>query len=263
MVHRLRLVLSGLLLVAAMVGISFPALAAERVEELPEIRPVSSGRFDLALVLNDFQLIVGKGEIASETRAHYVLKLLDLDGSVAATLEVVLYDDKIYVRQDVDTQWYVTDLSTLPVDAPTSAPEVDVAAAPISSIGAKEIAGVLTNQYQVWISGENLGEEAAETDRVVLDFFVGQQVNYLYQYQISSFLTDPDLGELKLESVTRLYDFNSPEIIVGPPANAIPSPTPTAAGLLPRLRNGGLLSTLSAPLSTPELRALTIKHFGR
>lgn len=263
MIHRLRLVLSALLLVATVVGANLPAFAAERVEELPEVRPVSSARFDLAVALNDFQLIVGKGEITSATRAHYVLKLLDLDGSVAATLEVVLYDDKIYVRQDVDTQWYVTDLTTLPVDAPTSAPSVDVEAAPISSIGAKEIAGVLTNQYQIWISGENLGEEAAPTDRVVLDFFVGQQVNYLHQYQISSFLTDPDLGDLKLEQATRLYDFNNPEIVVGPPANAVPSPTPAAAGLLPRLRNGGLLSTLAAPLSTPELRALTIKHFNR
>jgi hypothetical protein len=263
MINRIRLVLPALLLLATVFGAGSRAIAADRVDALPEVRDASSARFDLALALNDEQLIVGKGEVASATRAHFVLKLLDVDGSVAATLEVVLFDNNVYVREDADPQWYVTDISTVPVADPVAAPAVDVEAAPISSIGAKEIAGVLTNQYQVWISGENLGNETGDIDHIALDFFVGQQVNYLYQYQISSFLTDPDLGDLKLEEVTRLYDFNDPSIVVGAPANAIPAPTPTAAGLLPRLRNGGLLSTLATPLSTPQLRELTLKHFAR
>ena len=263
MINRIRLVLPALLLLATVFGAGAPAIAADRVDALPEVRDTSSARFDLALAVNDEQLLVGKGEVASATRSHFVLKLLEVDGSVAATLEIVLFDNKVYVREDADPQWYMTDLPPLPVSDPAAPPAVDVEAAPISSIGAKEIDGVLTNQYQVWISGENLGDVTLDVDHIALDFFVGQQINYLYQYQTSAFLTDPDLGDLKLENVTRLYDFNDPSIVVGAPANAIPAPTPTAAGLLPRLRNGGLLSTLSTPLSTPELRELLLKHFAR
>lgn len=214
-----------------------------------------SARFDLALALNDMPFIVGKGEVASPTRAHFVLRTLPMEGVPEATVEVVTYDGRIYSREDASSQWYVENALDLPVDAPTSAPEADVSAAPVSSIGSKPIAGTPTNQYQVWV-----GADDGSTDHIALDFFIGQQINYLYQYQISIFATNEELGQLKLETVERFYDYDDPSIVVGPPANAIERPAMTG---LAEIRNGGLLSTLAAPLATAELRELAAQRLGR
>lgn len=258
MQYRFRFLIVMLMMVMLVV----PAAAAERVDELPDIRSAMTGRFDLAVVINDIPFLVGKGEVTSPTRAHFVLKALAIpglpedEGGRESTLEVVVYDDKVYVREDDDPQWYSSTNVDLPVSGP-EAPDMDVSGAPISSIGSKVIAGVPTNQYQIWINNEEVQNEYAK-----LDFFIGQQINYLYQYQISAIAQDEDIGELKLEQVIRMYDFDDPSIIVGPPANAMDLPTPTSTLISP-LRNGGLLSTLAAPLATAELRALAVERFGR
>ncbi|HEX6290266.1 MAG TPA: hypothetical protein VFZ66_13820 [Herpetosiphonaceae bacterium] len=249
MLKRSRFVLLAFLLLA----LALPAAAAERVDKLPDIRGAMSGRFELALVLNDLPFIVGKGEVVGNA-AHFVLRTVV--GEVA-TLEVVAFPDRIYTREDASSQWYVQSTVDLPVGAPETAPQVDVSAAPISSIGSKAIAGTPTNQYQVWIAGDS----SNMNDHIALDFFIGQQINYLYQYQVSAFTTDEEFGELKLEMVTRLYDFDDRSIVVGAPANAIAQPA--RAGLIKPLRNGGLLSTLSAPLATHQLRALAAERLGR
>jgi hypothetical protein len=252
MLKHARFVLLAFLLL----GIALPATAAERVAKLPEVKAVMSARFDLAVALNDMQFIVGKGEVASATRAHFVLRALPIGGSDAATLEVVVYDGRIYTREDASTQWYVERMTDLPVNAPEAQPQVDASAAPVSSIGSKTIAGTPTNQYQIWVASEE-----NTTDHLALDFFIGQQVNYLHQYQISAFTTDEDFGELKLEQVTRLYDFEDRSIVVGPPANAIERPA--MAGLLKPVVKGGLLSTLAAPLATHEMRQMAATRLAR
>lgn len=251
MVKHVRFVILAFLLVA----IALPAAAAERVDELPEIRSAMSARFDMALVLDDMPFIVGKGEIVGANRAHFVLRAMSINGQFDSTLEVVLYDGRIYTREDTSTEWYVESALDLPVEDPTSVPSADVSNAPISSIGTKTIAGTPTNQYQVWI-----GADDGSTDHIALDFFIGQQINYLYQNQISAFLTDEELGQLKLEMVQRLYDYDDPSIVVGPPANAIERPAMTG---LAEIRNGGVLSTLAAPLGTAELRKLVAERLGR
>ncbi|HEY0605038.1 MAG TPA: hypothetical protein VGD58_19120 [Herpetosiphonaceae bacterium] len=213
-----------------------------------------SARFDLALALNDMPFIVGKGEISGPARAHFVLRTVPMPGLPETTIEIVTYDGKIYSREDTSTQWYVESELDLPVDDPTSIPEADVSNAPISRIGTKTIAGTPTNQYQIWI-----GADDGSTDHIALDFFIGQQINYLYQNQVSIFLTDEELGLLKLETVQRLYDYDDPSIVVGPPANAIERPAMTG---LTEIRNGGVLSTLAAPLGTAELRKLAAQRLG-
>jgi hypothetical protein len=251
MLKHARFVILAFLLLA----ITLPAAAADRVDSLPEIRAAATARFDIALALNDTPFIVGKGEVASPTRAHFVLRTVPLGGLRESTLEVVVYDGKIYTREDASTQWYVERMPDLPIDNPTAQPEVDVSSAPVTSIGSKTIAGTPTNQYQIWISADD-----NSTDHIALDFFIGQQINYLYQYQISVFATDDELGELKLETVTRLYDYDDRSIVVGPPANAIERPAMTG---LADIRNGGLLTTLAAPLATAELRELAAQRLGR
>ena len=252
MIKHARFVLLAFLLLA----VALPAAAAERVEKLPETKAAMSGRFDLALALNDLQFIVGKGEVASPARAHFVLRALPIGGRPAETLEVVVYDGRVYTREDASTQWYVQSAVDLPVDAPTAQPQVNTTSAPVTSIGSKTIAGTPTNQYQIWIAGDE-----NTNDHVALDFFIGQQVNYLYQYQISAFTTDEELGDLKLEQTLRLYDFDDRSIVVGPPANAIERPA--MAGLLKPVINGGLLSTLAAPLTTSEMRHMAATRLAR
>lgn len=251
MVKHVRFVSLAFLLLA----IALPAAAADRVDSLPEVRSAMSARFDIALALNDMPFIVGKGEVTSPSRAHFVLRTVAMPGLPESTLEVVIYDGRTYTREDASTQWYVETEADLPVDDPTSVPSADVSNAPISSIGTKTIAGTPTSQYQVWISADD-----GSTDHIALDFFIGQQINYLYQYQISIFATDEELGQLKLETVERLYDYDDPSIVVGPPANAIERPV--MAGLA-EIRNGGVLSTLAAPLGTAELRKLAAQRLGR
>lgn len=257
MFRRFRFVALALMALAFV----FPAAAAERVEELPQIRPSMSGRFELALVLNDQPFIVGKGAVESATRAYFVLKALPVEGQPESTLEVVLFDGKMYLRQDTDPQWYVTDTADLPASAPSdvaAAEPVDVEGGVLSRIGEKPIAGTPTDQYQLWINDD----DPQTTDHIALDFFIGKQVNYLYQYQVRVAANDPDLGELKLETVTRLFDFDDPTIVVRPPANA-ESIDVTSRGLMSPLKNAGLLGTLSAPFAAPQLREMAIDRFGR
>jgi hypothetical protein len=257
MFRRFRFVALALMVLAFVV----PAAAAERVESLPEIKPSMSGRFELALVLNDQPFVVGKGAVESPTRAYFVLKALPVEGMREATLEVVIFDGKMYLRQDADPQWYVTDMADLPASAPedvSAAEPVDVEEGVLSRIGEKPIAGTPTDQYQLWINDE----DPQTTDHVALDFFIGKQVNYLYQYQVRIAGNDPDLGELKLETVTRLFDFDDPTIIVRPPANA-ESIDMTSRGLMAPLKNAGLLGTLSAPFATSQLRDMAVERFGR
>jgi|GEM_PF-3118940 len=246
-----------LLLALPVVLLAIPAAAAERVNSLPAVEPTMSGRFELALVLNDQPFIVGKGELASATRAHFVLQSVPLAGEPVETIEVVVIDDTIYTREGDDTQWYVSTQTNIPVAQPGADPEVDIAAAPISMIGTKDIAGTPTDQYQIWIAEKG----AKGSDHIALDFFIGRAVKYLHQYQVSIFETDEQLGQLKLETVVRSYDFNDPSIVVNAPENAIPAPV-TASGLVAPMRNGGVLSTLAAPLSTPQLRALAVRRLS-
>lgn len=239
-----------------------PAVAAERVDKLPDIKPSMSGRFDLALALNDQAFIVGKGEVASPTRAHFVLRALAIaPGMRESTIEIVEYDGKTYSRED-NGPWVEETEADLPVSAPGGGaavdPSVDVGDASIMSMGTVEVAGVATDQYQIWINQQGEGQ-----DYFKLDFFVGRQVNYLHKMQVTAVGTDPTLGELKIETVIRLYDFDDPNIVVGPPANAIKRPGAAAHGLLPSLRHGGVLSTLSTPFSSSAVRDLAVRRFGR
>ena len=246
----------SLILVCMLLVLALPAAAAERVASVPEIKPTMRARFDLAYVLDNRPIIVGKGEVVGPNRAHFVLHALSRMGAPEAALEIVLYDGRLYTREDASAQWYVESDLVLPVGDPTSVPEADISNVPITSIGSKTIAGTPTSQYQIWV-----GTDDGSTDHIALDFFIGQQINYLYQYQASLFLTDPDdIHQLKLEMVERFYNFDDPSIVVGPPANAIERPA--MAGLV-EIRNGGILSTLAAPLGTAELRdmvAQRLKH---
>lgn len=204
MLKRYRLPLIALLLLLIVV----PVAAAERVDDVPAVLEFSSVRFETADLINGELFIVGKGEAVSEDRQHFVLKTIPVGSEPQDVLEVVLYDGVTYVRENNDPQWYIEegldDVSSLFHDS----------GYPVSKIGSTTIAGVATDQYQVWVPGED------GIDHIALDFWVGQQQAYLYQDQVSIYGNDAELGEIRLETVTRYFDFDSENIFVGPPANA-------------------------------------------
>jgi hypothetical protein len=258
MLVRSRIVL--LSLVWALMAL--PAAAATRVEALPAIKESMAARFEQVLVLNDQAFMVGKGEIESPTRAYFVFRMLPMNGMPEMTLEMVAYDGALYVRDPENGAWYVGSMDTTPVAAPGTDPVLETGVAlddaPISSIGTTPIAGEATDQYQIWINDE----DPQTTDHLKLDFFIGQRINYLHQLQVSLVATDPELGPVKLEAVTRLYDFDNPAIIVGRPTGAIEIATATRSFTAP-LQPGGALSTLAAPFATSQLRDLAALRLGR
>lgn len=211
--YRFLLVLAlGLFLVPQVVANKQP----------PKLRSFSADRFELAAVINDETFIVGKGELASPMRAHFVLKAIETRDEPEETLEVVEYDGTTYVRENDDPDWYV-DSTNSRVTPPTFR-DIDEALriGTVTYVQSMMIAGVQTDQFQFWIK-----DPSHPTDHATIDFWIGQQDDYPYQVQISEHVTDPDFGHLKLEEVYRLYAFDDPSIKVGPPPDAI-SPATTA-----------------------------------
>lgn len=255
MLKRCRMLVLALLMVA----VASPVAAVKTVERLPEVRPATSMRFEMALVLNNLPFIVGKGEMASPTRAHFVLKVLAVGNLPESTIEIVVYDGTVYSRVDEETQ-FVIENQNLPVGAPDE--EViggDVTLGAISQFEeAVTIAGVRTIQYQIPLTFKN--EPTIESAKV--DLFVGEQLNYLYQDQLTLSGTDPDLGKITLEEVMRFYDFDNPNIVVNRPTNVAATPA-RASGFFAPLRHGSVVGTLSAPLSSAKVRSLAVKRSAR
>ncbi len=254
------------LLIAAVLLSAASTHAAERVAKLPPVKSFTSARFEVVpMVVNGQPVMVGKGELASPTRAHLVLKTLAADGQREQTLEIVLYDGKTYVREDTSTQWYLEtkrDVCCIPpADQSLEAAVAQFGTpAALTKIGSMPVAGVPADQYQVWFG--RAAQDPRSLDHITLDFWVGQQVNYLYQLQVSFYQTDPQLGAVKGELVQRFYDLDAAGIVVSPPATAV-SRSSTGARLVPTLRGSGLLRTLMAPLALPELHKLIVRQLDK
>src|SRR5688572_26156591 len=98
---------ASMLFVASLL-VARPACAAESAATLPAVKSFSAARFEVApMVVNGQPVVVGRGEIASPSRAHLVLKTLPDGGQPEQTLEIVLYDGTTYVRQHNSSQWYI------------------------------------------------------------------------------------------------------------------------------------------------------------
>jgi hypothetical protein len=254
MLRRFRNPLLALLL---MLLIVVPAAAAERVDSLPAIKGYSSVRTEQVTLINGQPFMVAKMEAASGERLHGVLKALNEDGSVDEVLELVIYDGAIYTRENDNPQWYIENFESTPAPAPVPdapAEDVDAEELPITFIGSMPIAGVMTDQYQIWI---NSGDP---TLYAKIDLWIGQAVNYPYQLQISIIGEDPDFGDLAIESVSRLYDHDATNIVVGPPTNAIPRPDD---GSSPFFNRGRSLAELSPVLALPTVHRWAVERFAR
>ncbi len=243
MLKRYRMVVLALLLALVVL----PAAAAERVDTLPPIKSYNSARFEQLLTINTMPLIVGRGEMESSDRMYFVLRTLPFVGMDESTLEIVLYDGTMYTREGGDTQWYIED-----TNVPLALSSDDMP--PVTKIGTVNVAGTPTDQYQIWIQDDPMG------DLLKLDLWIGQAQNYIYQAQLLIMTNDPDLGELTLTSLERFYDFDA-AIKVGPPANAKVRPNPTTLASFSRQNRG--LNTLAAPFASSTVRDLVSARLSR
>lgn len=223
-----------LLVVAALLALLvFPAAAAPtRVDALPTAAPFTRARFDFAVVAGGQPFAYGKGEFESATRMHLTLRSAPMQGMEEMTVEVVLYDGVTYTRENDSTQWYME--GGQPVE---SVPEVgmptdmvgDVPAdTPITLIGERDVAGTLTDQYQIWLGAD-------ETSFGTVDLFLGRQQAYLHKMQVTVY-EDIEAPFATFGLDYRFYDFDSPAITVARPANAVERPS----GQSVALPDGGL-----------------------
>ena len=250
MLKRYRMAFAAVLVALVVL----PVAAAERVDALPAVKAYNSGRFEQLLTINDIPFITGRGEMESNNRLHYVLKTVPMEGLAESTLEIVVYDGTMYTREDDDTQWYIED-----ANVPIVPPSGDIPAEanlpfPVTKIGTVNVAGTPTDQYQIWIQDDPMG------DLMKYDLWIGQQMNYIYQDQLSLVTSDPDLGTLTLADLARTYDFNA-DIKVGPPANAKVRPNPTSLVSFSWQNRG--LNKLAAPFATSAVRDIAKELFAR
>jgi hypothetical protein len=207
-----RLVLG---LFAVLMLLTTPAMAAERVTTLPEIKPVRSGRMDLALAINKDVLIHAKAEFIDD-RLHAVA--VDTKGN--QVIEIVVIGNRIYLRQNTDTRWQAT---TVEIDDPGDVPVPGVPELPpfeelftIYDLGTVEVRGVPTTQYQAQVDPAAIGAPNSTDFAFNLNVFIGIADAYLHKFQATILDTTFDEPAL-LETPLDVYDFNQP-IVVGAPA---------------------------------------------
>ncbi len=210
MLKRMRVALVALLVMVT----SLSAAAAERVDSLPAVKAQSSGRSELLMQISGEPIMVAKVEQENPNRAYMVIRpigvLSDID-----LVEMVMYDGTLYSRTGLETQWYI-EATGLPEAAPIEdLPATPTGDVPVTHMGAMQIAGAPTEQYQIWLNSDTAG-----TTYLKFDLWVGVEANYLHQMQLGLYSNDPDFGGLALEIVQRSYDFDS-SIKVYAPANAI------------------------------------------
>ncbi len=228
--HRAPGYLSLVFVVLLLAALLAPAGAAERIVELPPIKPWTAARFEAVVVLNDRPQAVARGEVSGPQRGHFVFQFLNPEEPGPRVVEVVAYDRVLYVRTDDNPQWRVTQWGEggeIPDPAQNILPLGDVRAGiaefvqsgTLSRIGSMPIGGVPTDQYQVWIPGGQPG-----VDHIAYDVWIGRQTPYVQQIQFSFFGEVPDMGRIKSELVERFYDFDAAGIVVRPPSGVAKTP---------------------------------------
>lgn len=189
------------------------AVGAEPVASLPATAPSTSARFEVAVALNGQPFVVGRGEVITPSRMHYVLRSIPFEGDSEQSIELVIYDGRVYAREN-DGAWEMVVVSgevLNPVDELVQGAE---SAGPIERLGSVTIDGIVTDQYQILVG------DATEPPFVTADLWIGQERNYLYQSQVTEYGEDPDFGRYQLATVARAYAFDDPTITITPPDGA-------------------------------------------
>jgi hypothetical protein len=226
LIIRLMLATAMLVLVVAPV-----AAAPQRVDTLPAITPFTKARFDFALTLFGFEVGYGKGVIESPTRLHLAIEIPSGDGSPSQVVEAILYDGVFYTRENNDTQWYIEPVGDVPVPenpVPATASSTDGPA--LTLMGTRDVAGVMTDQYQIWINGD-------DRSALTTDLFIGQTLRYLDKFQISLYADGRDTTPL-LGFDYRWYDFDNAALKVYPPQGAVVRQASASMSVVDGLKTG-------------------------
>jgi hypothetical protein len=202
--------LKAILALLAGVALLAPApLVAAQSARLPAIREAQRARFELALTSGGEVLGVARGEFEGHSRLHYVYRQLPIAGQPERTVEVVVFDGRVYTRED-QSGWAsgAEDVGAIGLPSVAALEELDE---PVADLGSVAIAGVPTQHYQIWLAG--LTSESRQT----IDLFVGQGDSYIHQIQTTIYVQSPEDGPLSSGLVLRFYDHDAPGIAVGPP----------------------------------------------
>lgn len=242
-----------LLTLLALVLVLPAAVTAEPVASLPATAPSTSARFELALAINGQPFIVGRGEVITPSRMHYVLRTVPMADEPAQSIEVVVYDGRAYAREN-DTGPWQTELMSGEVLNPVAELIAGAeSAGPIERLGSVTIDGVDTDQYQILVG------DRAEPPFATADLWIGQQRNYLYQSQVTEHGDDADFGPYQLATVARAYAFDDPTITISPPDRAEVDPIrgPVPWSFAPR---GKLTAAQVSPLGLQAWQASLIRQ---
>lgn len=193
------------------------AVSAERVASLPAVAPSTSARFEIAEAFDGEAYVVGRGEVIAPNRMHYVLRTIPLTDEPQESIEIVIYDGRVFMRENDAERWEAEILSQ-PVDNPVATlVEGAEQAGPIERLGSVTIDGVETDQYHILIDNES------ERPFTTVDMWIGQQTSHLYQSQVTEYRGDDEFS-YQLETVVRAYAFDDPTIMITPPDPATVDP---------------------------------------
>jgi hypothetical protein len=221
--------LTVLLLTIALLAITTPARAAERVDTLPTILVANAARFNFALAIKLLtgpqpQLVSGYGHgsyAPGRVSLHFV------NATNNQTIDVIAIGETVYVRLGNDTRWARTNAQdqAVPVVDPLASATPDDLNLPVTRIGTSTVNGVPTMQYQVWLGTNTLQGETRDRltaegiTAITDDYFISQAESVLHKLQSNIIGRDTDLGEYVIEFPFVFSAFNDPTIAIeAPPA---------------------------------------------
>ncbi len=204
--RRLILIAAAL----ALLTLSAPAPAVAQGGALPPLRLIKSARFEQAILENGRIVAVGQGY--KESRDRFYLTLQNFASGTVT--ELVLYDGIVYTRSNDEREWRRGSVEA----ARRLVPTADILLlfdGPLTAMGTTRINETDTEHYQIW--GDGVVEDPSKDGFVKIDFFVGPQNRYLYQFQFDRTVANPDGSTRQVAATIRYFDHDDPTLKVQPP----------------------------------------------
>jgi hypothetical protein len=220
---------TSVLLAVVLLLVASPALADQRVDTVPSFNAPNSGRINLAIAIRippagqqAVALAYGNGRFSGDR-----LQITVVDAMSNQSMEIIAIGNQVYVRAPGSDRWLVANPqdAAIPVGDPM-APAVPADFTPtitrIDRESPEQVDGVPTTQYQLWIDPARLPAATAEQltkagiQALTEDFFIGQTDNMLRKLQSNILGTDPQLGDLKIETPIVFSAINEPQVIEAP-----------------------------------------------
>lgn len=186
--------------------------AAQGNTILPPLRLITAARFEHLATEDGRPIAVTQGYKESRERFYLTAKNLE----TGDTTEVVLYDGQAWTRLNDEREWRpAPGVAAVRTIVPT-ADTLLLYDGTLSALGAATIGGATTEHYQIWGDGDSV--DPTQPGFVKVDFYVGVENRYLYQFVIERTVPRLDGNGLRRIIVTvRFFDHDDPELKVTPP----------------------------------------------